>query len=612
VGYLGYDPEQLRRLRSFLDTLAAEQARTRFDDPLSQPAADSYGRAVSGILASRDRIDAVLACGLDRAFRPVALEVSLAAVDVLRLDDPAWTTVTDPGSSTTDPVLAAVHLAEYVAATGMADAFDPATSDALRAHLHTVAADPRAAIAFMTALGNDDLTIVVDRLWAVMATPFDDHERQRANDALSAMASILGRVERAQPGAWPAFVDHALSDEHRSITAVAVLARGASLPSATVGATFTRLSEAAMGRPEPEPALFNDDGTVLWSTAQALSDALAQQPDVANSVVASLDAATFGWLLTVTNASSTGSLLWAATSPLVQSEAEAERAVENVLTRLAGVHRLVEPELREWLGAMVAPWSGRLVAVPRSSFASSWEVASDPVAVGELRWILAAADAADFVTRWLVTTSPGSLGDVLAAGGPVTERVYDWAEQLGVAAARISSEQLDDARRRLAAWQNGWRLPLAAANNVAVHLLPIGPVTQFVATQIMAAVEDRALDHIAAGGGLGAPPPIGRVTVDEVRRFELIEATLVASARRTVFDQLVAAGRVPTGAEPPPAVQIESANPMEGDTEAMRAWQTRSLPLIGADAVAAVTGVGTATQNGFGRGHDQAEHDPGR
>ena len=60
VGYLGYDPERLVRLRAFLDTLAAERARTRFDDPLSYPAAESYGRASSGVLASCDRIDAVL------------------------------------------------------------------------------------------------------------------------------------------------------------------------------------------------------------------------------------------------------------------------------------------------------------------------------------------------------------------------------------------------------------------------------------------------------------------------------------------------------------------------------------------------------------------------
>jgi hypothetical protein len=403
-----------------------------------------------------------------------------------------------------------------------------------------------------------------------------------------------------------------LGDDDRSITAIAAVARWASLPPATLGSTFTRLSGAAMARPEPEPAVYAADGTVLWSTAQALTDALANQPSVANAAVASLDAATFAWLLTTTNPSSTGPLLWAATSPFVQSATEAERAVGNLLTRLAGAHQLVAPELRGWLGAVVAPWSGRLVALPRPSYAATWAVASDPVAVDQLRWILAATDAADVVTRWLVTTTPAGLRDVLASGPPTAERVYDWAEQLGVAAARISSEQLDDARRRLAAWRSGWRLPLAAANTVAVHLVDIGVVAQFVATQMLTAVENRALDRVALHGALGAPPPIGRVTVDEVRRFELIEATLVAAARRTVFDQLIAAGRVQPGSEPPPAVQITSANPMEGDTDAMRAWQARARPAIGADAVAAVTEVGTATQNGFGRGRDQAEHDPQR
>ena len=94
MGYLGYDPERLLRLRAFLDAMAAERARIRFDDPLSQPAGDSYGRAVSGVLVSRDRIDAILRCGLDSPFRPVALDASLAVVDVLRLDDPAWVVVT--------------------------------------------------------------------------------------------------------------------------------------------------------------------------------------------------------------------------------------------------------------------------------------------------------------------------------------------------------------------------------------------------------------------------------------------------------------------------------------------------------------------------------------
>lgn len=609
MGYLGYDPERLVRLRAFLDSLAAERARTRFDDPLSYPAAESYGRATSGVLASRDRIDAVLSCGLDSPFRPVALELSLAVVDVVRLDDPAWTTVTDPGIAHIDPALAAVHLAEYLAASGLADAFDPKTADDLKLRLHAVAADPNAAAAFVAALGVADLAVIVDRLWMAIAAPFDDGERRRAEDALASMASVVGQAERTRPGPWSDYVEHALADPDRSITAIAALARGASLPAATLGTTFTRLSAAAMARPEPEPAVYAADGTVLWSTGQALSDALAVQPAVANAVVAALDAATFAWLLTATNASSTGPLLWAATSPFVHTPAEAERAVANVLSRLAGAHHLVAPELRGWLGAMVAPWSGQLVALPRPSYATTWAVASDPVVVGQLRWILSAADAADVVTRWLVTTTPAGLSGVVANGAPTAERVYDWAEQLGVVAARMSSERVDDARRRLTEWKQGWRLPLAAANSVVVHVVDLDPVSAFVATQVLTVLEGRAVDGLADHGLLGAPPLIDRVTVDEVRRFELIEATLVASARRTVFDALIARGQVPPDAEPPPGAEVTSANPMEGDTEAMRAWAARASPVIGAEAVAAVTDVGNAMQNGFGRGHEQAEHD---
>jgi hypothetical protein len=610
VGYLGYDPERLLRLRAFLEVLAAERARTRFDDPLSQPAADSYGRASSGVLASRDRIDAVLACGLDSAFRPVALEATLAVVDVTRLDDPAWTTVTDPGTNHTDPALGAVHLAEYLAASGLADAFDPTAATDLQSRLRAVAADPSAAEAFMATLGDDNMAALVDRLWKAIAFPYADDERRRATDALAALASVIGRVDRARPGTWAAYVETALGDADRSITAVAVLARWASLPPTTLGPTFTRLSAAAMAR--PEPAVYAADGTVLWSTARALSDALAEQPSTANAVVASLDAATFGWLLIATSASAAGALLWAATSPFVHSELEAEQAVGNLLTRLAGVHRLVTPDLRGWLGAVVAPWSGRLVSLPRPSHVPAWAVASDPVVVGQVRWILAATDAADVVTRWLVTVSPAGLRDVLASGPPTYERVYDWAEQLGVTAGRIRSEQLDDARRRLATWKTGWRLPLAVVNTVAVHLVDIGVVTQFVATQILSAAEDRALDRAAEHGALGAPPPIGRVTVDEVRRFELIEATLLASARRTVFDQLVATGRIPAGAEPPPAVQITSTNLIEDDTDATRAWAERASKSIGADAVDAVIDVNSATQSGFERGRGEADHDPRR
>src|SRR5258705_446474 len=95
------------------------------DDPAALRRRAGNGRASAGVLVSRDRIDAVLSCGLDSPFRPVVLEASLAVVDVLRLDDPAWATVTDPGIAHTDPVLAAVHLAEYLAASGLADAFDP-------------------------------------------------------------------------------------------------------------------------------------------------------------------------------------------------------------------------------------------------------------------------------------------------------------------------------------------------------------------------------------------------------------------------------------------------------------------------------------------------------
>jgi hypothetical protein len=370
------------------------------------------------------------------------------------------------------------------------------------------------------------------------------------------------------------------------------------------------VAPAARSRPEPEPAVYAADGAIVWSTAQAMSDALAAEPAVANAVVAALDAATFAWLLTATNAASTGALLWAATSPYDHTELEAALSVGNVLSRLAGAHQLVTRDLRGWLGAMVAPWIGHLVALPRASYATAWTAASDPVAVHELRWILSAADAADVVTRWLVTTTGAQLSDVLDAGPPVAARVYDWAEQLGVAAARLSSERLADARARLATWKRGWRLPLAVANSVVVHVGDIGVVSQFVATQVLTAIEERALAGVAAHEALGAPPPIDRVSVDEVRRFELVEATLVASARRTAFSRLVADGRVPAGAEPPPAVQITSDNPLEGDTEAMRAWQTRSAPLIGAEAVGWVSEVGTATQNGFGRGHEQAEHDP--
>ncbi len=599
MSYLGYDPERLLRLRAFLDVMAAEHARMRFDDPLSAPAGESYGRAVSGVLVSRDRIDAVLGCGLDSAFRPVSVDVSLAVVDVMRLDDPAWVTVTDPGAASTDPVLAAVHLAEYVAATGLVDAFDPATSDDVRSRLRAVSNDPSTATAFIAALGQDDLAVLVDRLWNVMVSPFDDPERGRAKDTLAALASIVGRADRARPGVWDAYVEQALGDEHRSITAVALMAQGASLAPATLGATFTRLSAEAIARPERAPAVSAADGTFVWSTAQALTDALTGRPDVANSVVASLDDVTFGWLLTDTNPSSTGLLLWAATSPLVQTEAAAERAVENVLTHLVGVHHIVRPELRGGLGEMVAPWLSRL-ALPRSTYATSWEVASQPAVVGEVRWILAADDAANAATRWLLINAPASLNDVLAAGEPVQRRVIDWAEQLGVAAFRMRSAQLDDARRQLADWMNRWRIPLAIVNTATTRLVDLGTIGQFVVSQAMYAAEQRALGRVAAHGALGAPPPIDRVTVDEVDRYALIENTLVASARRTVFDRLVAAGRVPPGAEPPPAVQVDSADPMEDDKVAMYRWEDRSRPLIGDDAVAAVSDVGHATHEGFG------------
>jgi hypothetical protein len=183
-----------------------------------------------------------------------------------------------------------------------------------------------------------------------------------------------------------------LGAEQRSITAVALLARWASLPPTTLGATFTRLSQAAIARPEREPAVYAADGTVLWSTAQALTDALANQPAVANSAVASLDDVTFGWLLTATNGSSTGLLLWTATSPLKQTEADAERAVENVLAHLVDSHRVVEPGLRAGLGEMIAPWLSHLAAVSRTSYATSWEGIRSRV-IGEVRWILAADDA---------------------------------------------------------------------------------------------------------------------------------------------------------------------------------------------------------------------------
>ena len=128
----------------------------------------------------------------------------------------------------------------------------------------------------------------------------------------------------------------------------------------------------------------------------------------------------------------------------------------------------------------------------------------------------------------------------------------------------MRSEQIDDARRQLAEWMSNWRLPLAIVNNAAVHLVDIGAISQFVASQLMYAAEERVLEQVAAQGARRTTTD-RRVTVDEVNRYALIEATLVASARRTVFDQLIAAGRVPPGAEPPPAVQVTSADPMELD-----------------------------------------------
>jgi hypothetical protein len=204
------------------------------------------------------------------------------------------------------------------------------------------------------------------------------------------------------------------------------------------------------------------------------------------------------------------------------------------------------------------------------------------------------------------------LGEVMAAGEPVHDRVVDWAQQFGVAAGRLRSEQVDDARRKLAAWTSNWRLPLAAVNSAVVHVADLDVISQFVATQVMYAAEERVLHRVAAHGALGAPPPIERVTVDEVNRYALIQATLVASARRTVFDQLVAAGHVPPGAEPPPAVQVTSTDPMEADKDAMRDWKDRSTPVIGDDAVTVVSDVSDATEQGFRGGRDEAEFDPPR
>jgi hypothetical protein len=242
-----------------------------------------------------------------------------------------------------------------------------------------------------------------------------------------------------------------------------------------------------MARPAWERAVYAADGTVLWSTAQALSDALAEQPWVANSVVASLDAATFAWLLTTTNPSSTGPPCGRPPLPFVQSATEAERAVGNVLTRLAGAHQLVAPELRGGLGAVVAPWSGRLAALPRPSYAATWAVASDPVAVDQpadprgnrrrrCRHPLARHD------------DTGRLRDVLASGPPTAERCTTGPSN-SRAAARISSEQLDDAPATRA-WRSGWRLPLAprTPSHTRRHRCG-GPV---IATQMLTAVENGA------------------------------------------------------------------------------------------------------------------------
>jgi hypothetical protein len=357
--------------------------------------------------------------------------------------------------------------------------------------------------------------------------------------------------------------------------------------------------------------VYSSDGTVFWSTAQALSEALAEQPALANSVVASLDAATFAWLLTATKGSSTAMLLWSATSPRAQTEADAERAITNVLHLLASLHGLVASDLRGPLGTIIAPWSSRLVALARSGdtydYTTAWAAAADPAVVGEVRWILAAADAADEVTRWLVTAGAG-LPAVLACGPPQHDRVVDWAEQLGIAAARITTEQIGDARRRLAGWRKDWMLPLSFLNHTDAAVANLGIATAFAVTQGLAAIEGQVLDGAATRGALGAPPPIGRVTVDEVQRFELTEVTIIASARRTVFSQLVAARLIPSSAEPPPDVQITSANPMEDDTVAIRTWADRTLPIAGS-AIERVLNVGRAVQEGFGRGHDAAERE---
>lgn len=545
MGYLGFDPVGVARLRRALDDLDRERRRVSSTDPAAATALGRHRRAVTTLLDWRGRLDAVLTSSFADPYRAVALDLAvLVHVDVLRPSRAGWSVTTDPEVATPREPAPATRLGEWLAGADLVTLVgDPAALAHRLAELRRVTAEPEGVAALLDALGPAGLLAVAAALGDILAQHGTSAEATRqaaaAAPLLALVAGLVGAAERA--GALDRSWLEALRSGDPYATALVV---------AHAGFATTTLARLV-------PVVWERWAEALPTTPRAPVDvpdlllrALTADPTAGRLVLT-------GWrapelLLGTGSGLGTARFLIAATDPRSGPEQDCLDALVVALTALHRVPGLAAGDhLDARLGAVVAPWLAFLVPVPTAGPAGAARAAwgeVDPEAV--LRQILRHPDTLDDVAAGRDRLAADE-AERQAAG----TRPERGLEQLGVVLGTVDALLADAARQRrdrlYHTYERTWD---AIGNLVAVPLRGLGAATRFVTSGPRWAWESADL-----------PRP---TDTDANRRREAFErsdheAHALGTVAGALYRRALADGRLRAG-DPPPAVP-PLTSPADGD-----------------------------------------------
>lgn len=585
MAYLGYDPIRVEALGEAMRCAVYGLWFVGSGDPLGGVAVDAVAdarRQLSDVwIPLVDRIKGATAMTLLTSFHLDSDDL-LDAVLLRMTTEHGWQVIADVDllhpASGAEPGPLSVTETTTLAELLQSDDTGRFTDDAgertwLAGQLTMIAADPQLAAAFGAALTN--WSGLIDRLGSQRLPAAHERTLAKAPDEQAAADVQVDTIDRVDGGLARVYAalhgEGALPDLGRvaPYAGAAFIARAGLTPARLADAGFQLLGRVVDERPVMG---WSDEVYPGGKAADLLFAAVLATPGSTTPFViaAAGDPQRLWW--TAGDATLAQQVALSGTNPANITVADAETVVLSSIEYIRGHagdrydegYVSAPAASRPFLGELVAPW-----LLQFSPFSPEWGSAPDEQRHRRdlLDWVLSSDDSRDRLLGAQQATQDGLVAS--AQRSPAALSAY--AGLLGMMTDLIVGRSIKAEEDRKQLWDTVWQFV-----DVAVAVALVATEVPLLVRPLIKGAMDAGYEFIVDQGWLDAPAP-KKVAAKEkywqARTFTAAAAVMVRSG----YARMVAAGRLPPDAPPPPDPHLGDEHPALAWVTAFDTWRDHQL-----------------------------------